>query len=56
MEKLKHGEPYKKENKFKLFHNEVFKPKKKLSKLLCVFVQRLRRKLNENVIMIILDS
>jgi hypothetical protein len=37
-------------------HNEVFKQKKKISKLLCVFIQRLRRKLNENVIMIILDS
>jgi hypothetical protein len=53
---VQHGDPYKKENKFKLCHNEVFKEKRKLNKLLCVFVQRLTRNMNENVIMIILES
>jgi hypothetical protein len=37
MEKLKHGDPYKKENKFKLCHNEVCKQKKEAQQItLCV--------------------
>jgi hypothetical protein len=53
---VQHGDLYKKDNKFKLCHNEVFKEEKKLNKLLCVFVQRLTRNMNDNVIMIILES